>query len=127
VDPVAVIRLLGVGYLVSSVAGTVIAIKRDERAAFAGLPMSTGSPSKDFLIGCGTALSPPAVMLVALVGLMRTRRRRLIRALGVAFTIGQLGEPITWRTMRAPTRDPLVMTIVAANIALPMLMTKVRA
>jgi hypothetical protein len=104
--------------------GAVVAIRRNLPAAFLGR-RSTRPLVREFLIGSGTALSPPAAMLVGLVAAMavaaggRRAGRLGVGGLGVAFTVGMLGEPIAYETLRDPVCRPDVAAIVIGNIVLP--------
>jgi hypothetical protein len=119
-------------YILVSSAGAAVAIGRGLPAEWMGLLSSEGEIWVDFLIGGGTALSPPVVSLVliaaAAVGSFRTDRTGrmatlLLAALVALNVIGALGEPITWRSIAPDTFDlqaasiSILMTVSPALLA----------
>src|SRR5262245_48694837 len=98
-------------------------------AGFGG--MSSGlSVTNDFLIGMGTALSPPLWWMLAqaffTLRVARTagRSRGSIIALiafGAMECIGALGEPVTLQAFSPSTFDPLLAVTQLGMIVLPLL------
>jgi len=96
-------------------------------AGFAG--QSSGlSAGKDYLIGMGTALSPPlwwiAIQLVLTRWVSRPDRFRRVGiygliVFGVLECMGAMGEPITFTVFRPASFDPLLAVIQAGMIVLP--------
>ena len=126
------ILALTFAYLIVSSIGAGVAIGRGLPATWGGLLSSDNEVWVDFLIGGGTALSPPVGSLVliaaAAVGSFRTDRigrvATLLLAALVAFNvIGMLGEPITWRSIAPDTFDlqaasiSILMTVSPALLA----------
>lgn len=123
------LTLLGVSvlYLANAGLGTWLAIRLDLPGRPFGL--RTGlTPVWDFVLGLGTALSAPLVLLVALVvlntlirrqGAIRRRAAAGLALLGTGFLIGMLAEPITWRLLRSSEVDPVLAGVVIANLVLP--------
>ena len=115
-------------YLVWATCAALVAIVRDLPAGFAGF--STGlSARDDFLIGIGTALSPPLWwMLAQAFFALRAWRtsppsRGAIAALtgfGLLEFIGALGEPVTFRALAPSTFDPLLAVVQLGMILLPL-------
>jgi hypothetical protein len=90
----------------------------------------------DFYIGFGTALSPGLPMLVVqagvsamLLGSSRTAQRgtNVLAVFGALYTIGQLAEPITYRTFRRPTATPERVRVIVGNIVVPAALTAAAA
>lgn len=121
--------ITAVAYLINTAIGTAVAIRENLPAEFAG--RRTGKDARsDFIIGMGTALSPPliACLIHALFVLLTLRPRRLqtigitgLTLNGTFFTIGMCGEPITYKVLNPRTFDPAKTIIVAANLILPLL------
>lgn len=117
-------------YFANASMGAKIALDEELPAEFAGI--RTGKPVVvDFLTWFGTALSPPLPMMLAHAALTALALRgekagRLgvkgLTALGALFTIGMLGEPITYRALRPRTVDPLKAALITGNIVFPILM-----
>ncbi len=118
-------------YILISSAGGVVAIGRGLPAEFLGFS-SESEIWVDFLVGGGTAMSPPVVylVLIAAVAVASFRADRigrtatlLLAALVVLNVIGQLLEPITWRSIAPDTFDlqtasiSVLMTVVPASLA----------
>jgi hypothetical protein len=114
-------------YLANGALGTVVAVDK-------GLPgepfgITTGlDPATDFLVGLGTALSPPLVLLVALavVVLIAVRGVRwgaiLSAVAGAGFLLGMLAEPITYRVLSPGGFEFTLATIVVLNLVLPVIL-----
>jgi hypothetical protein len=98
-------RALVWSYTAIGAAGATQCIRRGRPARFAGIPLP-GS-AKQHAVSIGTPLSPPPFMSVALLAALRADRNEAIRILAVVFTVGLLGEPHTWATLRRPGRDPI--------------------
>lgn len=117
-------------YLLHAAVGAAVAIRRDLKAAFPGF--YTGRRArKDFVTGPGTALSPPlALMLWHFLALLAAGRpgrigqwgRRALTLHGAMFTMGMLGEPITYHVLNPHRFDPAQALLVAGNILYPLLM-----
>lgn len=115
-------------YLLWASGAALIAILRDMPAGFGGF--ATGlSATNDFLIGIGTALSPPLWWMLAqaffALRAWRTSppRRGVIGALtgfGVLEFIGALGEPVTFQAFAPSTFDPLLAIVQLGMILLPL-------
>lgn len=115
-------------YLMWASLAAVVAIARNLPAGFAGA--HTGlSAAHDFLVGMGTALSPPLWWMAAQAACVAVAARRtsahrgLTAALiffGVSEFVGALGEPITMRVFRPQTFDPLLATVQSGMILLPL-------
>lgn len=121
-------------YLASSMAGTLLAIRDHLPAEFGGILHGDNVPV-DFLTWMGTALSPPLVMLIAQVVFMALDLRPSssgpgrtgvvgvagLAILGTMYTLGQLGEPILFRSFNPP-RLGMTQLILATNILFALLM-----
>lgn len=117
-------------YLATAGLGTWLAL----RDGLVGRPFGWKvdmTPLFGFVIGLGTALSAPLVLLLALVAanlLMRQGERAehraagLIALLGAGFFAGMLAEPISWEVFEGTNVGPLIAAIVMANVWLPLLM-----
>jgi predicted permease len=115
-------------YLVWACGAALLAVRRDLPAEFSGF--STGlSATNDFLIGMGTALSPPLWwMLAQAFFALRAWRseppsRAVIGALtgfGAVEFIGALGEPVTLQAFSPSTFDPLLAVTQLGMILLPL-------
>ena len=119
--------LVSLLYLVNASIGTVIAIQEN-------LPSVTlfknGLPAQeDFLIGFGTALSPPLFfcIMAALLVIMTLQPKRLgeigvtgLAILGMLFTIGAFAETITYQVLNPATFDLPKALVVVAEIVLPL-------
>jgi hypothetical protein len=90
----------------------------------------------DFYTGFGTGLSPGVPMLVAQVGVSamllgssRTAQRgaNVLAVFGALYTIGQLAEPITYRTLRHPSAALERTHVVLANVLIPAALTAAAA
>ena len=122
------LRWVSGAYLAAAALGTWVAIRDDLVGRPFGwdLPLS---PLANFLVGLGTALSAPLVLLLALVWLNtllgrepKTGRRAagLIALLGIGFLVGMLAEPITWQLFGGSgSLDLLPAAIIVANLVLP--------
>jgi hypothetical protein len=116
-------------YLVNASFGVLIAIQNN-------LPSVTlfksGKPAlEDFLIGYGTALSPPLVLCIAtiLLIILSFRPKRLgtfatlgLLLLGVLFLLGELAETITYRALNPATFDLPIALVKSTAIVLALLM-----
>lgn len=129
---VAAVRRLTVLYLLNAVVGTALAIRDDLPGRPAGVRTGLG-PSRDVLFGLGTALSPPLVLclwqsvcavLAGSSGQAGEVARRMLPWNGAGFALGMLVEPILLQTVRRPTDHPVRAATVAANVALPLLITR---
>jgi hypothetical protein len=97
-------------------------------AAFGGL--STGlSVTNDFLIGFGTALSPPLWWMLAQAFFAARAARSAaatrptigaLTAIGAMECIGALGEPVTLQALAPATFDPLLAVTQLGMILLPL-------
>jgi hypothetical protein len=116
-------------YLVWATGAGLLAIARNMPAGFGG--MSSGlSVTNDFLIGMGTALSPPLWwMLAQAFFTLRTARTAgrsrgsiiALIAFGAMECIGALGEPVTLPAFSPSTFDPLLAVTQLGMIVLPLL------
>src|SRR5262245_20082800 len=125
----AIRRLMRVSlvYVAWATIAASMAIVQQRPAGFAG--QATGlSAGQDYLIGLGTALSPPLWWIVIQLILTRwvargDRWRRVgiygLMLFGVLEFIGALGEPITLAIFRPATFDPFLAVIQAGMIVLP--------
>jgi hypothetical protein len=111
----------------NAVAGTIVAV--DEGLPGRPFGLATGfAPTTDFLVGLGTALSPPLILLVALavVVLVAARGVRwgaVLSALaGAGFLLGMLAEPVTYRVLSPGGFEATPAAIVALNLVLPMIL-----
>ena len=114
-------------YLATAALGTWVAVRDD----LAGRPFGWDlplSPLANFVVGLGTALSAPLVLLLTLVCLNVLLRREpktgrraagLIALLGMGFLVGMLAEPITWQLFGSGAVDLLPAAIIVANLVLP--------
>lgn len=110
---------LGAGLL-----GTAVAIRRGHAYQFLMLHGDRDRVARDAM-GMGTALSPPALMLVtqaaATARLLRTRTasaERLLGVLGAGMVIGYLGEDLVRRRLRPSGWDKLESPLAAVGLAL---------
>jgi len=118
-------------YVAWATVAAIVAIIQNRPAGFAG--QSSGlSVGKDYLLGMGTALSPPlwwiAIQLLFTRWLGRPDRWRRIGVyglivFGICECLGASGEPITLVVFRPATFDPLLAVIQAGMIVLPAAMT----
>jgi hypothetical protein len=116
-------------YLVWATGAALLAISRNMPAGFGG--MSSGlSVTNDFLIGMGTALSPPLWwMLAQAFFTLRTARTAgrsrgavvALIAFGATECIGALGEPVTFQAFAPSTFDPTLAVTQLGMIVLPLL------
>ena len=121
--------LISILYLVNAAIGTLLAVQGNLPSEFFG---KDGKPAlEDFLIGNGTALSPPLYLCIVAILLivLAFQLRRLgtfgtmgLVILGVGFVIGALGEPITYKVLNPVTFDLPKALIVMVEIVLPLLM-----
>jgi hypothetical protein len=114
-------------YVANAAIGTIVAV--DEGLPGRPFGIATGlSPATDFLVGLGTALSPPLVLLVALavVVLMAVRGVRWAAAMsavaGAGLLLGMLAEPITYRVLSPGGFEFTLAAIVALNRVLPVVL-----
>ena len=114
-------------YVVNAAAGTIVAV--DEGLPGRPFGITTGlSPASDFVVGLGTALSPPLVLVVALTVLVLAAVRgarwaAVLTALaGAWFLLGMLAEPITYRVLSPGGFELTPATIVAFNLVLPVIL-----
>src|SRR5690348_6005141 len=102
--------LASILYLVNAAIGTLLAVQGNLPSEFFG---KDGKPAlEDFLIGNGTALSPPLYLCIVAILLivLAFQSRRLgtfgtvgLPILGVGFLMGALGEPITYMVLNPIT------------------------
>jgi hypothetical protein len=113
-------------YIVWALGASMLAIARDLPANFGGI--STGlSTTNDFLIGFGTALSPPLWWLLV-QAFFTARASRTSAALpvkvligfGAMECIGALGEPVTLQAFSPTTFEPLLAATQFGMITLPL-------
>ncbi len=125
---ILLLRGSGVAYLAVSAAGTAIAIRDHLPANFAHWDLSGGNVTRDFLVGAGTALSAPLLMLVALAVLLvlcgRPTRTGdislvLLVPLAIAFVIGMVGEPVARSALGSAGSHIDRTIVVIAALALP--------
>ena len=116
--------LSSICYLVTASTGAAVAIAAHLPARFAGM-LHGQDVARDFVGINGTALSPPLALLLAQAVLtaLALRRGRAgtvgvigLTALGTAYTLGQVGEPIAAEAFTTATRDPGHAGLVAANL-----------
>ena len=115
-------------YLCWASGAAVVAIVRNMPAAFGGL--STGlSVTNDFLIGFGTALSPPLWWMLAQAFFAARAARSAaatrptigaLTAIGAVECIGALGEPVTLQALAPATFDPLLAVTQLGMVLLPL-------
>jgi hypothetical protein len=124
-----------VSYIGNAVRGARLAMRDTLEEAPFGVRMQR-SVSDDFYTGFGTGLSPGLPMLVAqagvsalLVGSSRTAQRgvNILAVFGALYTIGQLAEPVTYRTFRHPAAAPERLGVIVGNIVVPAALTAVAA
>lgn len=117
-------------FLVSGSLGALLAIATNLPARFGGI-LNGNNVLQDFLLLNGTALSPDLALLLGQVVLTgctlrqgRARKAGVIglTVLGACYTLGQLGEPITLRTLSPATFHAAQAAVVVANIVCSMLM-----
>lgn len=114
-------------YLLAALIGASVAIREDLPGEFAG--RSSGhNASADFFKGTGTVLSPGLAILSAhsIFMALSTRSGKAgksgvagLTLLGVAATVGMVGEPITYRVLSPKGFDPPKAALVAALTLLP--------
>lgn len=126
------LRLASAAYMISSGAGAAVAIHENLPSEFGGTEYG-GSVRRQFLLLPGTALSPPlgGMLTHAACNVLASRPGKLgkigvigLIAHGVFFTVGMLGEPITYKVLNPRTFNLPKATIVVSNIVLPALMIK---
>ena len=110
---------LGAGVL-----GMAVAIRRDHAYQFFTLHGDRARVARDAM-GMGTALSPPALMLVtqgaATAVLLRTRTasaERLLGVLGSGMVVGYLGEDLVRRRLQPSGWDTVETPLVAVGLGL---------
>lgn len=117
-------------YVAIAVSGTWLAVRDGLVGRPFGRPIDM-TPLSGFVLGPGTALSGPLVLLLALVAAnlrLRQGERAGQRAagwiaiLGAGFLGGMLAEPIFWDVLEAGEVGPLKSAIVTANVVLPLSM-----
>jgi hypothetical protein len=109
-------------YAASAALGTLLAIRMNEPAGFAGI--RTGrSAGFDAAIGYGTGISAPWTVVAPLLffaGRKDRKSRNVVMALSLAALVGQMVEPavraITWR------QNPGAKAVTVVNVAIPMAM-----
>jgi hypothetical protein len=100
-----------------------VAVNDDLPASPLGISTGLEVPI-DFLVGLGTALSAPLVLLlafaVAVVAASRGGRLPLgvMAVFGVGFGTGMLAEPITYRVLSPGGFEPVHAAIVVGNLVL---------
>lgn len=118
----------------SSGLGATVAMHENLRSEFAGIDYGN-SVRTSFLLMPGTAMSPPlgAMLTHATCNVLASQPGKLgkigVTGLilhGVLFTVGMLGEPITYKVLNPRTFNLPKATIVIGNIALPELVVKHR-
>lgn len=124
------VRGWGVAYLAVSAVGTMIAIRDELPANFANWDLGTSNITRDFLIGAGTALSAPLVLLIALAVLLvlcgrPTNAGRislvLLIVLAIGFVIGIVGEPVARDALESAGAHLDRTVVVIAAIVLPLM------
>lgn len=122
--------LSSAGFLVSGSAGALLAINTHLPARFGGI-LNGNDVLHDFLLLNGTALSPDLALLLSQLVLtgcaLKQGRTGMVGMIGLTvlggcYTLGQLGEPITFRVVSPTTFHATQAGIVAANIAFSTLM-----
>jgi hypothetical protein len=125
---IVLVRGMGLAYLAVAAAGTAISVRDDLPANFANWDLAGSSIMRDWIIGFGTALSGPLLVLVALAVLLflcgrgdRVGRIALAALVVVAIglVVGMAGEPITRDVLDSPGEHISRTIIVIAAIALP--------
>lgn len=129
-------------YLVNAALGARFAIRENLPAAFGGtlrhrLPAALAfrrgqnDARPDFWFGWGTAIAPPAAILLLQAGLtafcLSTGRMRDVgvkglTTLGGAYLLGHAGEPIVYRVLRPKEFDPAKAAIVSTGMGLSLVM-----
>ena len=128
----AAVAALSVAYTASAIDGARIAIRDSLYEKPFGI--RSGIPvSRDFYFGGGTALSPGLPFLIAQAGITGTlagpaptarKSMDLLAIFGVAYTIGQLAEPVALHTLAHPRSSGADrLKVVVGNIVLPAAMT----
>lgn len=121
-------------YILISSAAAGIAIGRGLPAEWMGLLSSESEIWVDFIIGGGTALSPPvgSLALIAIAALVSFRADRtgrfaalMLAGLAAFNVIGMLGEPITWRSITPDTFDLMAASIIVLMTVVPALLAVV--
>lgn len=122
--------LASLGGLACATVGTAIAIRERLPAEFGGF-LHGSDVVRDFVAFKGTALSAPLEMLVAQAAciVLATQEGMGARAgvvgltvLGTAEVVGQLGEPVLYRSLRPAEFRPACAAVLAGNVILPSLM-----
>ncbi len=122
--------LASTGFLLSGSAGALLAISTHLPARFGGI-MHGKDVARDFVLLSGTALSPDLALLLGQLALTGCALRRGrtgtvgvvgLTLLGAAYTLGQLGEPITLRALSPATFRAPQAGIVLANLTCSTLM-----
>ena len=126
---ITVVRGFGAAYLAVSAAATVISIRDDLPANFANWHLTSENLTRDFLIGAGTALSAPLVVLIALAVLLvlcaqPTQTGRIALALlvvvAVGLVVGMVGEPVAREALDEAGAHIDRTVIVIAGLVLPL-------
>ena len=128
---IILVRGCGAAYLAASAVATVISIRDDLPVNFAHWNLSSGNLTRDFLIGGGTALSAPLVLLVVLAVLLvlcglptQTGRIALVLLIvtSIGLIVGMVGEPIAREALDDAGAHIERTIIVIAGLALPLAM-----
>lgn len=128
---------ISVSYIATMLAGTVVAIRAQRAAEFGG-SHTDATALRSFLVGMGTAMSPPLLWLLAqgaLTGLLRfPGRRQSIGSLGLGAggligVVGVLGEPMTREnlTTRHTTVTRFLLQLALVVLPLAMAVQAIRA
>ena len=115
---------ISVAQLGAGVLGMALAIRRRHAYRFFMLHGDRHRVARDAM-GMGTALSPPALMLVsqaaATARLLRTRSalaERVLGSLGACMVVGYLGEDLVRRRLRPSGWDTVESPLAALGLAL---------
>jgi hypothetical protein len=129
------IGALSLAYVGNAAYGGYLAMRDTLEEAPFGVRMHR-PVADDFYTGFGTGLSPGVPMLVAQVGVSAMllgssraaqRGANVLAVFGALYTIGQLAEPITYRTLRHPSAAPERARVILANVLIPAALTAVAA
>ena len=115
---------ISVAQLGAGVLGMALAVRRRHAYGFLMLHGDRDRVARDAM-GIGTALSPPALMLVtqaaATARLVRTRTalaERVLGILGVGMVVGYLGEDLVRRRLRPSGWDAVESPLAAVGLVL---------
>ncbi len=122
--------LAALGGLGCATLGAAVAIRERLPAEFGGF-LRGGDVARDFVTLKGTALSAPLVMLVVQAACIASATREGwggrvsvigLTVIGAAEVIGQLGEPVLYRSTRPAAFRPARAAVLVGNLMLPSLM-----